>query len=87
MKIVYFRKDGHGLVLETVTELRIKEEHNELLYAFSQHYCIFFHRESFEHNCTTQTNSKTEALWDHSTSSACWTGLESNQSAEIPGED
>lgn len=62
MPIVYFHKDGHGLFLELVSNFRIKEEHNEILYVFLQGIYIFFRRESFEPNCSTQTNRKTEAL-------------------------
>lgn len=68
-------------------EFRIKEKHFEVFCVFSCGIYVFLHRESFEHDFSTQTNSEAETLWDYSTSSACRTRLETNQPTQIPGKE
>lgn len=75
------------LVLQMFRGFVTKGEYFEAFSVSSHGVCTFSYRESFEGNCSTQTNSKAETLWDYSTSSACWTRLETNQPAQIPGEE
>lgn len=69
--------------------LEVKLDRSEVFgSAYSHTVCLCsFRREYFEHDCSTQTNSKAEALWDHGASSACWRILETHQPARVPGEE
>lgn len=83
---VCFHEGRHGQDLQMGREFEIRGNFFPQLSA-SSHAWIFSYRESCENECSAQTNCKAGTLWDDSTSSACWTRLETNQPAQIPGEE